>query len=375
VLTHDCLQILHGSGPIPLDPAGPRNFRGEFDRRKDFRRTVRGKRFAITVVVARPSPRPPATNLATSDGTLHVGERIGAGSGTEVFVAWLERPGLLKRVAVKVFAAPVLASNLARIEEAVRAAALVRHPNVVDVIEIGHLSRQQVYVVEEMIDGLSLATLLQAYRHANRRMPLELALFIATEAAEGLAGAQSAKTPDGRMTGLAHLDLSPRAILLSYHGEVKVEGFGMSQPIADGSGIRIVRRLAPRLAAMAPEVVAGREGDGRSDVFSLGVLLSEMLVGPRFPANVTDEEACQMAKSGFVCPDILAPPLPAQLQEILDRALSSDPSRRQQHAGVVAYDLRSIALRMGVGDSRIFLRNALFEMSEQPMPTDSDFTA
>src|SRR5439155_9430953 len=133
-------------------------------------------------------------------------------------------------------------------------------------------------------------------------------------------------------------------------------GFGLRQPIADGSGIRIVRRLAPRLASMAPEIVLGREGDARSDVFSLGVLLSEMLIGPRFPANVTDEEACQMAKTGFVCPDILAPALPSGLQEVLDRALSRDPPRRQQHAGVVAYDLRSIAMKMGVADSRIFLR-------------------
>ncbi len=282
-------------------------------------------------------------------------------------MAWLERPGrVLKRVAVKVFGAPIGQGQCEHVERAVRSAALVRHPNVAEVMELGTLPNGQIYVIEEMIDGMSLAALLRAYRDAGRHMPLDLSLFVAIEAAEGLAGAQSAKTPEGPMLGLPHLDLSARAVLLTYHGEVKVEGFGLAQPIADGSGIRIVRRLAPRLSAMAPEVATGRPGDARSDVFSLGVLLSEMLFGPRFPSNVTDEEACEMAKSGFVCPDMLAAPLPSQLQEILDRTLSRDPRRRQQHAGVVAYDLRSIALKMGAGDTRIFLRNALFEMSEQP---------
>lgn len=344
--------------------------------RVDFGGFQRGKPFALPAFVARPSPRPPAIEqLTTAEGTLHVGERIGVGSGTEVYVAWLERAGVLKRVAVKIFGAPINSANAAQVERCVRCvrmAALVQHPNVASVMEMGQLSNGQIFVVEEMVDGMTLATLLRAYRDAERRMPLELALFIAIEAAEGLAGAQSAKTPDGRMTGLAHLDLSPRAILLSYNGEVKVEGFGLSQPIADGSGIRIVRRLAPRLSSMAPEVVSGREGDARSDVFSLGVLLSEMLVGPRFPANVTDEEACQMAKTGFVCLDMLAPPLWPELQAVLDRCLSRDAIRRQSHAGVVAYDLRSVAMKMGVGDARVFLRNALFEMSEQPLPTYGD---
>lgn len=322
--------------------------------------------------MARPVPRPPANTLVTPEGALHLGERLGQGIGSEVYVAWLERPNrVLKRVAVKLFASGgqgwVGHAGLEHVERAVRNAALARHPNIAEVMELGTTTSGQAYIVSEMVDGMSLAALLRAYRDADRRMPLELSLFIAIEAAEGLAAAQCAKTPEGAMVGLAHLDLSPRAVLLSYQGEVKVEGFGLAAPIADGSGIRVMRKLAPRLSAMAPEVACGRSrGDARSDVFSLGVLLSEMLIGPRFPANMNDEEACEMAKTGFVCPDILAPPLAPELQAILDRSLSRDPHRRQGNAGIVAHDLRCIALKMGVGDTRIFLRNALFEMSEQP---------
>lgn len=303
----------------------------------------------------------PLSTVPLPDGRLHLGDRVGIGCGTEVFVAWLERaPRMLKRIAVKVFGS----SQLDHLEPAVRSMMLVQHPNVVAVHDFATMPSGSAFVTMDMIDGMNLASLLRAYRSAHRKIPLELALFIAIEVAEGLAGARVTKMPGGRVLELSHLDLSSRSVLLSYQGEVKVEGFGLAPPIADGSGIRSLRVLIPRLASMAPEIAAGKEGDARADVFSLGVLLHEMLVGPRFPAGITDDEACGMAKSGFVCPDLIAGPPAPGIREILDRALSKSPRDRQAHAGVFAYDLRSVALKMGVGDARVFLRNALFEMSE-----------
>jgi serine/threonine-protein kinase len=211
---------------------------------------------------------------------------------------------------------------------------------------------------------MSLEQLLVTYRAAGRRMPLDLALFVGAEIAEGLAGARAAKSPEGRLLELSHLDLSPRSALLSYNGEVKVEGFGLAMPLTGGSGVRSVRGLGQRIAAMAPEVVRGKGGDARSDVFSLGIILHEMLVGPRFPEGTTDTEACTLARDGEVYSDLLAPALQDDLTAILLRCLSLEPKERQAHAGVVAYDLRHVALKMGVGDARVFLRSALFEMSE-----------
>lgn len=305
----------------------------------------------------------PQSTVPAAEGTLHLGERLGRGSAGEVWVAWLERPGrILKRVAVRVLA-PMDGAEPERLEAAARAAALVRHPNVVDVHELAAQPDGVTYLVGEMVDGMSLAALLAAYRAAHRRLPLELVLFTAIEVAEGLAAAQSARSPEGRMIGLSHGQLSPRSVLLSYHGEVKVEGFGLGDVAGAGSGVRA--RLAARLSPTAPEMVRGHAPDARSDVFGLGVLLSEMLIGPRFPARVTDEEACVMARDGFVCPDVLAPPLPPGVQSVVDRALSVERKRRQAHAGIVAHDLRAVALAMGVGDARFHLRSALFEMSEQ----------
>jgi serine/threonine protein kinase len=120
-----------------------------------------------------------------------------------------------------------------------------------------------------------------------------------------------------------------------------------------------VRAFARRVRALAPEVARGQVGDARSDVFSLGVMLREMLVGPRFPAFVSDTEALAWARDGIVHQGIFEPRLSQPLEALLARALERDPARRYPHAGTMGYDLRKLAFSMGAGDGRPFLRAAL----------------
>lgn len=272
-------------------------------------------------------------------------------------------------LAVKVFDGAMAEERDAGVTSLTRAAqrsASIRHPNVVDTYEVTFLEgTEQPAILCELVEGTSLAALVERHARAGRRVPLDLALFIATEIAEGLHGARTAITPDGMQLGVAHLDLASREVLLSWNGEVKVSDFGIGNAMRWGSSVRSLRALAARAGGMAPEIARGKPGDTRSDVFSLGVIMREMLVGPRFATTLGEAQALEHAREGFMPTSFLELQLPKEVRAILSRALEVDPSRRFPHATAFAYELRRVAFSMGVGDGRVFLRNALAQQKAQ----------
>jgi serine/threonine-protein kinase len=294
--------------------------------------------------------------------SLCVGGLVGKGSLSTVYRAVLEsHHGIRRQVALKLFHA--VASDEADhvttlLGDTALRAACVRHPNVVDVLEVGFAAAQPFYL-EEFVDGVSLATLVDCYAEKRRRMPLDLALFIAVEIAEALDGARTACDHEGVQLGMLHLGLTHREVLLSWRGEVKVSDFEVCIARGATSAVRSLRTIAARAATMAPEVAQGCTGDARSDVFSLGILARELLVGPRFQRPLTNSEALRLAREGYVHPICFQPQLDEGLVKILARALEVHPDDRYPNASAMAYDLRRAALAMGVGDGRWFLRHAL----------------
>lgn len=310
---------------------------------------------------------------------LVIGAEIGRGSQGVVHIARLEQllatsprgeEVMARTVAVKLID-PALChepETMHELRRSVRRNALVSHVNVVQITDwfvTGEPTDPQPCIIEELVDGMSLAELIGRCDAARRRLPLDLGLFIACEVAEGLAAARHARNIEGVILNMAHHNLSPRQVLLSWNGDVKVGDFGWRPSAGVVSGIRRSDRdIRAQLVHLAPEVARGARGDGRSDVFSLGVILHEMLFGPRFARGLAPSEMLELARKGEVARPVTAPLLPSGVAKIIDRALSVDPRERQQHAGVLAYDLRREALALGVADGRMFLRTALFEMSE-----------
>ena len=330
-------------------------------------------------------PAPELSNVLALQGErrLVLGAEIGRGSQGSVRIARLEqvlarsRQGeevMARTVAVKLVD-PALCRDTETMQElrrSVRRTALVSHANVVQITDYFVTATTQAIacdpipcILQEFVDGMSLAELVSRCEGARRRVPLDLALFIGCEIAEGLAAARHARSIDGVILNMAHHNLSMRQVLLSWNGDVKVGDFGWRPEVGLVSGVRRSERdLRAQLVHMAPEVARGSRGDGRSDVFSLGVILHEMLYGSRFPRGISAAAALESARSGDVSRPVTSPLLPAGVAAILDRALSVDPRERQAHAGVLAYDLRREALALGVADGRMFLRSTLFEMSE-----------
>jgi serine/threonine protein kinase len=291
---------------------------------------------------------------------LEIVETIGKGSASSVHRAVLESTyGLRRTVAAKIFNA-VASDDAEHVATAIAIAAqqgaMVRHPNVVATYDFVVWNGQPA-LLTELVEGVTLAALLE--RHGKKRLPLDLALFLGTEIAEALSAARIAVDEGGVHIKLLHLGLTPREVLLSWRGEVKVEGFGLDTARAGSSSVRSLRSVAGRANMMAPEVAAGERGDPRADVFSLGVIMRELFIGPRFPKGITNGEAIRLAREGYVQPICFQPHLPSALVAIMQRALQVDPEDRYPNATSLATELRRIALSMGVGDCRYFLSRTL----------------
>jgi serine/threonine-protein kinase len=307
---------------------------------------------------------PPRTDITLGEGrVVRMGPQVGRGSMATVYRAAYETSfGLSRAVAVKAF--DVIASDehdlvLEALSAAAKRAACIRHPNVVQVEDFGMLGPAQPYAIEELVEGHTLADYAARCSRHHERFPLDIALFIGVEVAEALTGARLACSPEGVQLGVVHGELAGSDVLLSWQGEVKVSDFGVAAAARAASTVRSLRSLARRVRSLAPEVARGQLGDARSDVFSLGVLIREMVVGPRFPSFVSDAEAMVWARDGVVHRGMFEPQLPLQLEAILARSLERDPARRYPHAGALGYELRRVALAMGVGDGRAFLRSSM----------------
>ena len=308
---------------------------------------------------------------------LTVQGELGRGAFGTVYRATLHQPwGLERPVAMKVF------TRLAAGEEemAVTALALacrswgsVRHPNVVGLHEFGVLTGKQAFALEELLEGCSLASLLESYARRSMRMPLDLALFLGVELAEGLDGARCARNAEGRRVGLIHGALSAREVLLSSRGEVKISDFGVAMAARAMGASSSLLTTSARVETLAPEVVQGEAPTARSDVFSLGVVLWQMLAGPRYPAHLGEAERLEYARKGLVRASVFDPVLTQDLKETVLRAVEADPERRFPNAGALAYQLRRLALSMGVGDGRVFLKHAMIN-AFSPDPSEEAAT-
>lgn len=271
----------------------------------------------------------------------------------EVYEARRPGPrGFAKRVALKrVLPQLAMDERLLRMFCAeARVHAALAHPNLVSVLDFGE-ANGELFLVMEYVDGVPLSDVLRAVAARKRAVDLGPALHVAREVAAGLAYAHQYRDDDDAPLGVVHRDVAPNNILLGRAGEVKLTDFGIVQ--SAWSEVRTAPgELRGKVGYVSPEQAMGQAVEARSDLFSLGVVLAEMLLGaPLIPGSSELEVLKNLQSRSW---DDLAPLLgkvPPSVLALLHKLLAKSPRNRPSSAALVAKQLEELASAEGVRTS------------------------
>lgn len=264
-------------------------------------------------------------------GRYKLGEMIGTGGMADVYIA--EDTRLARSVAVKVLRSDLARdpSFVARFRKEALAAAGLNHPGIVAVYDSGE--EPAPYIVMELISGQTLRELI----HKGERVPLKRAL----EIGEGILAALEYS----HQSGIVHRDIKPANIMITDHGDVKVMDFGIARALADlGATLTSTWNVVGTAQYLSPEQALGEVADLRSDLYSTGCLLYEVLTGqPPFSGETPVSIAYQHVSGQLIAPSKLQPQLPAGIDTLLTVALAKNPDDRYQSAGLMLDDLHKIS--------------------------------
>lgn len=278
---------------------------------------------------------------AGSSGLIRVC-RLAEGGMARVDLA-IKRVGTFRRMYAVKRLHPHLASDpefrSMFIDEA-RIAGLIRHPNVVGVIDVGE-DEQGPFLVMDYVDGLPLGNLLARVRTSGESMPVQIAVRIGLDVTRGLQAAHSLEV-DNRPLGVVHRDLSPQNVMVGFDGQARLTDFGVAKAL--GRSSRTATGIVKgKTSYLAPEQIRLEEPDRRSDLFSLGVVLFEMLSGERLYKRA-DGSSDMHAIIEEPVPDIgeHRSDVPDELVRLLFELLAKARDARPADAGEVVRRLESI---------------------------------
>src|SRR5262245_31275489 len=270
---------------------------------------------------------------------------IGVGGMGEVYLARDERLG--RKVALKFLPERLTANNtqLSRFKSEARAASALNHPNILTVYEIGTEGNRH-FIATEFIEGVTLRTAL-----GRGKMDVHEALEIALQVASALAAAHAA--------GVVHRAIKPENIMIRPDGYVKVLDFGLAKlteqkPASNNQDLTLTNTQhtlmglvvgTPRY--MSPEQALGQAADARSDIWSLGTVIYEMVAGvPAFSGATPTDCIASILKTEATPLSRLVPGVPNELQSILQKALRKDRDERYQKIADMLAELRALKAKL-----------------------------
>jgi len=275
----------------------------------------------------------------------------------------------IKRIAIKVIRQNY-ADQKQFIDNFIGEAKLVAdliHTNIVQTYHLGE-TRGIFFIAMELIRGVNLEQFAQQLTDKRKLLPRELAVFIVSRIARGLAYAHAKTDKDGKPLGLVHRDVSFKNIMIAFEGDVKLTDFGIAKArgfLVDNEG----EVVAGKADYMSPEQANFQITDKRSDLFSAGVVLAHLVLGRNIFKGATPEESRQRMMS-LPIPNFpnIEPRVDERLNEILHRALARDLDKRYASGDELLYDLEHYIYHSGYGPTNETLGKYIRELFGQTVP-------
>ncbi len=290
----------------------------------------------------------------TPFGKYYLLERINVGGMAEVFRAKaFGVEGFERLVAVK-----RILANIAEDKEFIRMfideaklAVQLNHANIAQIFDLGVVDGSY-YIALEHVHGRDLRAMFDRCRQLGEPMPVSQACFVVMKVCEGLDYAHNKRDASGRELHLVHRDVSPQNILVSFEGEVKLIDFGIAKAAGKGSKTQ-AGILKGKFGYMSPEQVRGIPIDRRSDVFSCGIVLYELLTGERLFVGESDFSTLEKVRNVEILPpSTYNRRIPDELERIVLKALAKDPEDRYQNAIDLHDELQAFVYTAGEFYSR-----------------------
>lgn len=282
-------------------------------------------------------------------GKYHLLERIAVGGMAELFlaksfgVAGFERLLVIKKIL------PHMAEDqefITMFIDEARIASTLNHSNIVQINELGKEDNDY-YIAMEFVHGKDLSRIRDRLADQSQHLSIPLAVYIISRICEGLDYAHRKTDSTGENLNIIHRDVSPGNVLISYDGDVKLIDFGIAKA-QNRLGQTTAGTLKGKFGYMSPEQVRGLPLDHRSDIFSVGILLFEMLTGERLFGSESDFGTLEKVRNAIVTPPTTYnSDIPPALEKIIMRTLSREPEDRYQHASDLQDALSAFLLAEG----------------------------
>jgi serine/threonine protein kinase len=300
----------------------------------------------------RPGARPIGPSRL---GKYELIARIGKGGMAQVYLARQRGPANFEKVVVVKTIHPHLAEKEAFIEmllDEARIAALLKHPCVVDIYDLG-LEDDTYFIAMEYLSGEPLLSVLRAGRVKNRPLDVHGMARVISDVADGLHAAHELRDNAGHHLELVHRDVTPGNIVVLYNGQVKIVDFGIAKARGRLASETDARKLKGKLGYVSPEQIRGENADRRADIFALGVVMWEALTYRRlFRGNNPGTVLAAIVKEKLQPPSSVRPEVPAALDAICMRALARKPDERYPTAHEMHADIEAFLTSAGAAPQR-----------------------